>query len=344
MHEQERLKLIREIEDRRGSRLITYITIDRLGSNAGSVMLEDVRTLERHIQLCLSRSTRKLDLFLHTPGGYAIVPWALVSLFREYLGHRTFNVLIASRAFSAGTKIALGADEIVMTAGANLGPVDSQIGNGIGVEDLRNYFTMAESLGLGSLRDKREQFKILSLTTHPVTIGSINRTWTEGERAAIMLLRSRRKPLHDKANRAIADFLLKRVGLHGQSIRRTEARQIGISFVKDAEEFGISGPMARLFDAYEQLLQLDVPFAGGGWWDEELDTTVDQDVPVALVESDERLDIAYGDPLRHWRRPDAAPAPAPAGEGQKDPAPVRHMAEAPSMGVHWKSLRGGAQP
>jgi ClpP class serine protease len=333
VQEQERLKLIREIEDKRGSRVISYITVDRPGFDYswGAVVLEDVRAIERHIRLCLARHAKKIDLFLHTPGGLVIVPWALVSLFREYLGHRAFNVLIASRAFSAGTKIALGADEIVMAAGANLGPVDSQLGGGLGVEDLRNYFTMAETLGLGSVRDRRDHFKILSQTTHPVVIGAINRVWTEGERAVMVLLGSRRRALSERANRAIADFLLKRIGIHGQSIRRTEARQIGISFVKDAEEFGIQSTLAQLFDAYEALLDIDVPYPDAAL-NHDFEVPIDPTVPVALIESVDRLDIAYGDPYRAWRQSKVA---AP-GEAPREPMRV---AEGAQFGVKWKALR-----
>ncbi len=350
--EQERLKLIREIEEKRGSRVISYITIDRTGLYA-PILFEDVRIIEHHLRACLHghHKAKKIDLFIHTPGGRAVAPWALVSLFREYLGQKHFNVLISGRAFSAGTMISLGADEIVMGPGGNIGPIDAQMMLGysyFGIEDVRGYFNMAENFGLKSGRDKRELFGILTMMTHPLFVGSIQRAWGEGERAAMLLLKSRRKPLPDKVNAQIADYPLRRVGDNGQSIRRTEARQIGVSFVKDAEEFGIDGHMMRLFDSYEHLLQLDVPYTGHEWQGDEHDDA-GADVPVALIESIDRCDIAYGDPLRHWRQP---ALPAPAGEDKHHhhhPEPAHHRvppglsgggAPSSSYGLRWRSLRG----
>lgn len=336
MHEQERLKLIREIERKRGSRVITYITIDRAGLYA-PVLFEDVRILEHHLRLCLHghHKASKIDLFLHTPGGSVYAPWALVSLMREYLRDRQFSVLVPSRVFSAGTSIALGADEIVMGPGGNLGPVDAQLGS-FGVEDFRGYFNMGRALGLTSRREQRRMFETLSRQAGSPLLGFIYRIWSESEREALTMLKRRRQPLPDRANRQIANYLLKRIGYHGQSIRRTEAREIGISFVKDAEHYGIDQHMARLFDEYEALLNLDVPVHVTSG--DEADPYGDADgVPVALVESSDRLDIAYGEYFRHWRQGDAVPA------NDDKQAPAHHMGAPPSLGLNWKSLRGAAQ-
>lgn len=51
-------------------------------------------------------------------------------MFREYSQKGSFSVLIPYRAHSAATVIALGADEIVMTKKAELGPIDITIGSG----------------------------------------------------------------------------------------------------------------------------------------------------------------------------------------------------------------------
>src|SRR5439155_25016739 len=92
----------------------------------------------------------KLDVFLVSNGGDSVVPWRLVSLFREFA--KSFNVLIPYRAYSAATLLALGADEIVMHPFGELGPIDPTVSNdfnpkeastnrvlGISVEDVKSY-------------------------------------------------------------------------------------------------------------------------------------------------------------------------------------------------------------
>jgi hypothetical protein len=63
-----------------------------------------------------------LDLLLHTTGGQAEVPWALVSLLREYADH--LAVLVPFRAMSGGTHVALAGEELVMGPVSCLGSVD----------------------------------------------------------------------------------------------------------------------------------------------------------------------------------------------------------------------------
>jgi len=339
--ESERLALIREIENKRGSRLITYITIDRPGLSQ-PIDLDDLRVIERHLRLCLGTKAKKIDLFLYTPGGYAIVPWALVSLYREFLGARPFSVLVPSRAFSAGTMISLGADEIIMSPSGNLGPIDFQLSGEdgrIGVESVRAYFKLAQDMGLSSQRDKLQVFAMLAATTHPINIGQIYRAWAENERLAMLLLGSRRRPLSEKANKEIADFLLRGVGDHSQTVRRTEARQMGISFIHDSEEMGIEAAMNGLFDAYEELLALDVPFVRSDTYtinDEGEAEPVREIGPVALVESLDRLDVGYlKEGWRFWRSD--VPADAPARQPAPQPA---FEAEAQArFSVRWQPLR-----
>jgi hypothetical protein len=119
-----RLDLIREIEQKRGSKVFTYVTCGRPGL---IVPIEPgaLPVIERHVRSLSARRTRSLDLFLYSRGGDSNFPWSLVSLIRAYMGRRPFNVLVPFRAHSAATVVALGADEIVMTRAAELGPIDN---------------------------------------------------------------------------------------------------------------------------------------------------------------------------------------------------------------------------
>ena len=320
MDEQYRLDLMHAIEDRRGSKLICYITSDRMGL-PGPIWWPDVRVVERHLSaLAASKSTKKLDFLIYTPGGDALAPWSMVSMIREYMGSRPFSVLIPSMAMSAGTMISIGSDEIVMGPGAHIGPIDIQLGQGLSVEDVHGYFQLADDMGLKAGDGRLNAFVSLARAIHPVLLGQLQRVRNEGERAALLLLASRRKPLGDAANRKIAHHLLREVGIHGQTIRRTEARSCGMSFVSNAEEVGILPEMTALFEQYEELLRLDVPYVGQGRsWDQDdpfmpaSKSSVIED-PIAVVESIDRMDVArYAYGYRFWRD-------APINDHQRTPA------------------------
>ena len=111
---------------------------------------DQVRVFFDHLLLLPERPFPKLDVFLVSNGGDSVVPWRLVSLFREFA--KSFNVLIPYRAYSAATLLALGADEIVMHPFGELGPIDPTVSNdfnpkeastnrvlGISVEDVKSY-------------------------------------------------------------------------------------------------------------------------------------------------------------------------------------------------------------
>jgi len=98
--ESARLDLIRAIESKRGSRVIAYVTADREGL-ASWFAWEDVRVVEQHLRAVMRSNPKRLDLFLATNGGEAVAPWRLLSMIREFLGGRPFNVLAPSRAKSS---------------------------------------------------------------------------------------------------------------------------------------------------------------------------------------------------------------------------------------------------
>ncbi|MBA4377820.1 MAG: Clp protease ClpP [Gemmatimonas sp.] len=67
----------------------------------------------------------QLDLILQTPGGSGEVAQDMVRIIRKKFSR--FCVLVPGWAKSAGTIIAMGADEIVMSDESALGPIDAQI-------------------------------------------------------------------------------------------------------------------------------------------------------------------------------------------------------------------------
>jgi ClpP class serine protease len=114
-----RQQLIRQIQENRKSKLITYITGDR--QPVGAMIAEDaVRPL--YDQLLAVGKIERIDLFLYSRGGDVSVPWRIVSMFREFC--REFSVISPYKAHSAATLISLGADEIVMGKKSELSPID----------------------------------------------------------------------------------------------------------------------------------------------------------------------------------------------------------------------------
>ena len=67
---------------------------------------------------------RELDLVLHSPGGSAEAAESIVEYLRSRFDHIRAFVPVA--AMSAATMVALGADEVVMGAHSQLGPIDPQ--------------------------------------------------------------------------------------------------------------------------------------------------------------------------------------------------------------------------
>jgi ClpP class serine protease len=67
-----------------------------------------------------------IDLVLHTPGGLVLAATQIARAIRKHKGK--VSVFVPHYAMSGGTLIALGADEVVMSPHAVLGPVDPQVG------------------------------------------------------------------------------------------------------------------------------------------------------------------------------------------------------------------------
>lgn len=133
-----RFRLIREMERRRNSRLITLIhrqeTINLLGIPlARHIDVEDSEQVLRAIRL--TPPDMPIDLILHTPGGLVLAAEQIARALRKHPARVT--VFVPHYAMSGGTLIALAADEIVLDANAVLGPVDPQIGQFPAISILR---------------------------------------------------------------------------------------------------------------------------------------------------------------------------------------------------------------
>lgn len=129
MLETARLNIMRSLEKRRKSRLITLIhrqeSVSFLGVTLSRyINIEDSEQVLRAIRL--TPEDMPIDLILHTPGGLVL---ASEQIARALLRHKAkVTVFVPHYAMSGGSLIALAADEVVMDPNAVLGPVDPQIG------------------------------------------------------------------------------------------------------------------------------------------------------------------------------------------------------------------------
>lgn len=112
---------IAEIQEFTGRRLISYVAAPQW-----TIQQSDIPPIVDLLQDVDEGSD--LDLLLHTLGGDIDQAERIVLLCRRKIGKEAqFRVIVPDSAKSAGTLIALGADEIVMGYASELGPIDPQI-------------------------------------------------------------------------------------------------------------------------------------------------------------------------------------------------------------------------
>lgn len=219
----------------------------------------------------------RLALWLYSRGGATEVSWKVVSLLREYTKH--LSVLVPYRALSAGTQIALGADQIVMTEAAELGPVDpsrrhpllptedvvaeggvvKKVGLSISVQDLRQLLQFLErEIGKEKLTAESAAtiYSALFEKVHPLAIGALEQSWALSQQICKRVLGTHMDPEKQaKEIDAIVERLSEYYKSHLYQISRNEAREIGLKVV-DAT----SDQAAAMWDLYLRYLGLQ---AGG---------------------------------------------------------------------------------
>ncbi|MEW6173562.1 MAG: hypothetical protein AB1510_10950 [Bacillota bacterium] len=126
----QRLRLIRSLEQKRGSRVITMIHRQELLSFLGLplsryINIEDSEQVLRAIRF--TPPDMPIDLLLHTPGGLVLAAEQIANALAKHPAK--VSVFVPHYAMSGGTMVSLAADEILMDENAVLGPVDPQLGN-----------------------------------------------------------------------------------------------------------------------------------------------------------------------------------------------------------------------
>jgi len=268
MARQHRLDLLNQIARRRNSSVICYITGDR--ENLSTRIAPDViPVFYRHLEMLPDQ--RKIDLFLYTRGGDVLTPWRLVQLVREYTAE--FCVLVPFRAYSAGTLICLGADEIVMGRMGELGPIDPSVVNAynpvdpcnpsarvpVNIEDVYSYLALAGETTKPDAETLSRVFAVLAEKIHPLALGNVHRNYLLIRSLANKLLDLRNSSLHSENVQRIIDHLTEKLYAHDYSITRREARdEIGLPMYYPDRE--LEKIIWELFEDFARELQLADPF------------------------------------------------------------------------------------
>ncbi len=264
----QRKELYKELEAARGSKVITYVTGDRQG--LGTQIASEVFDLFAN-QLDEIGDTHKISLFIYTNGGDTLAAWSIVNLLRQFC--KELEVIIPSKCLSAGTLMSLGANNIVMTKQATLGPIDPSVNgplnpqvflNGqpqpwaVSVEEIKGYIAVAqEEFGIKDGAALAQILHSLSEKVHPLVLGRVYRAKSQIQMLAKKLLVNQ---VTDDANSdAIISFLCSESGSHDYTINRTEAiNDLGLKVEKPDD--ALYQLIKKIYDDIRSELQLGQPF------------------------------------------------------------------------------------
>lgn len=258
-----------ELEKLRSSKLLVYVTGDRRGLE--TQIHEEVLDFFSH-HLDSFRLPQKISLLLYTRGGSTLVGWSIVNLIRQFC--KEFEVIVPSKAHSTGTIICLGANNILMTKQATLGPIDPSVntllnpqipGAGpqarvpVSVEAMRGFIELAKNeIGLKDQKEISSILVKLSESVHPLVLGEAYRAKTQIKFLARRLL-SQQVTDKVKINKII-DFLCSESGSHDYTINRREARDVlGLRIEKPND--ALYSLLKKIYDDIANEMELRTPYS-----------------------------------------------------------------------------------
>ena len=261
----ERVVLYRKLEQAFESKILTYITSDR--PNMSAQIASDV--IEYFIDhLDKIGPCDKISLFLYTRGGDTSAARNIVNLLRMYC--ETLQVIVPHKAHSSGTIISLGANEVVMTKQATLGPIDPSLHTAlnprvpdgsifpVSVEAVKGYLKFAKNeLSIEDDTALASIFEKLSDFVHPLVLGEVYRSKAQIQMMAEQLLQNQVTD-PDKIKKIIA-FLCSESGSHDYTINRREAKnELGLNIIKPTpEQYAL---IKNLYDDINDELLFSKPF------------------------------------------------------------------------------------
>jgi len=269
MFYKDRKKLLQSWEQVRQSTSILFVTGDRPGLET-QIHSEVLDFFAQHLDRI--GTVKTISLFLHTRGGSTLAAWSLVNLIRQF--SERLEIIVPFKAHSAGTLMCLGADSIMMTRQATLGPIDPSV-NGplnpdipgappqqrapVSVEAINGYIAFAkDEVGLKSDEARLAVLTSLSNKVHPLVLGEVYRSRTQIRMLGQRLIK---RQLTDATQiKKVLEFLCSESGSHDYTIYRQEARDdLGLKVERpnDAEYLIIRDIHA----SYSSEMKFGAPFS-----------------------------------------------------------------------------------
>ncbi len=270
MPREDRLELIKKIEEQTDSRVLVYFTGDRKGLET-RISSDVIPFIYKHLEKF--GTVPKINLLIYTTGGIAISGYGIVNMIREHC--EKYGIIIPFKCLSTGTLMALGANTVIMSKMGQLGPVDPSMEHPLGpgiphpqnpslqvkvpvnVEDVMSFFDLAKK---EAKTDSEEEFtKILTTLAggiHPLVLGAVNRSRNEIRFLAKTLLKQHLSD-EDEADRIVKTLIEERFS-HNYLIGRKEAKEeLKLNIIDTPEE--LMKDIMKLYDMYNKIMQLDVP-------------------------------------------------------------------------------------
>lgn len=265
----DRKTLLEKWEKERNSTALLYVTGDRPGLET-QLHPEVLDFFAQHLDGI--GTVKTISLFLHTRGGSTLAAWSLVNLLRQFT--ERLEIIVPSKAHSAGTLMCLGADSIMMTRQATLGPIDPSV-NGplnpeipgappqqrapVSVEAINGFLAFAkDEIGFSSEEAKIGVLRALCERVHPLVLGEVYRS-----RSQIRMLGRRliKRQLTDEARiKKVLDFLCSESGSHDYTIYRQEARdELGLKVERPTD--ALYALLRDLHRSYATEMKFGIPLS-----------------------------------------------------------------------------------
>jgi len=263
----ERKTLLTKIEKARNSRALLYVTGDRQGQE--TIIHPEV--LDHFVDhLDAIGVTNRISLILYTRGGDGMAAWSLLNLLRMFCDD--LEVIVPVKAHSAGTMMAIGADNIVMTKQATLSPIDPSINHplapqiqgapvgtraSVSVEAINGYLSLARD----TLTDEGKAalgpvMLDLARQVHPLVLGDTYRRRQQTQSMAERLLSPQVKNAEDR--KKIISFLSSDSGSHDYTLNRREAAALKLRITKCPAR--LYPTLLALYHDFRDEMMLRTPF------------------------------------------------------------------------------------
>lgn len=251
---------VENVENIRSSAVIAYIA----AQNA-LVGPEDAGMIVDTIEMLLASGQRKLpkiDLLLHSPGGFLDPALKIVRVIQEYTDE--FNVIVPFAAKSAATIICLGAKEIVMTSFAELGPIDPIIQHPykpevrVPAQSIEHFFEFLNNAETTKKIGVSEAIKSqMASMLDPYLIGSYQTALKSSKQVAQILLEEGQLAAAKEKVPEVVMKLAEGYYSHSFVIDRKTARNMGLNVVNSEDTEGLDKAVRLLFNVYQQHMQMN---------------------------------------------------------------------------------------